>query len=167
MTYLIILAALALVPVLLIMLLRVNAAIAFMSLALGSVLVTYTASDVNAVFGGFSANGSLNKYQWVQLGLLVVPFLLTILFTRASVKGSKQLLNLLPALASGMLFALLVTPLLPSDVQHQIHVVSAWRQLSNLQTAVVLGGAVFSLLFVLVTHRKRGGSEDEKKHGKH
>jgi hypothetical protein len=167
MTYLIVLLALALVPVVAILLLRVHGAIAFMSLALGSVLVTYTSSDVNAVFGGFSANGSLSKYQWVQLGLLVVPFLLTILFTRKSVKGSKQALNALPALASGMLLALLVIPLLPADLQHHIHAQPLWRQLSNLQTAVILGGAAFSMLFLLVAHRKKHDGEADKKHGKH
>ncbi|HSX05729.1 MAG TPA: hypothetical protein VLF69_04635 [Candidatus Saccharimonadales bacterium] len=166
MTYLIVLGAIALVPVLAIVLLRVNAAIAFMALALGSVLVTYTSSDVNAVFGGFSANGSLNKYAWIQLGLLVAPLLLTILFTRGSVKGSRQTLNILPALAAGMLCALLVIPLLPADVQRHIHHEAIWKQLDNLQTAVVLGGAAFSLLFVLVTHRKKHDDED-KKHSKH
>jgi choline-glycine betaine transporter len=83
MTDIALVAALALVPVLLVTLLRVNGAIAFMSLCLGSVLVT-------------------------------------------------------------------------------------WHQLDNLQTAVILGGAFFSLIFLLFTHR--GHHEDghkKKKHGKH
>jgi hypothetical protein len=168
MTYLIALIALALLPVLAIMLLRVNAAIAFMSLALGSVLVTYTSSDMDAIIGSFTAKGSASTHQWVQLGLLVVPFLLTILFTRKNVKGSKQALNALPALASGLLFALLVVPLLPKDVQQQIHAQSVWHQLSNLQTAVLLGGAAFTLLFLLIAHRrKHDAGEEAKKHGKH
>lgn len=163
MTYLIVLIALALVPVLAIMLLRVNAAIAFMSLALGSVLVTYTGSDVTAISGSMSAkNPSMS--QWVQLGLLVLPFVLTILFTRGSVKrGAKLALNVLPALSSGLLFALLVIPLLPKDLQGQIHAEGAWRQLSNLQTGIILGGSVFALLFLLVTHRKKKHDEEEKK----
>jgi hypothetical protein len=167
MTYLVVLAAIALVPLLIILLLRVNAAIALMSLALGSVLVTYTSSDVKAVFGGFSSGSSFNKYNWIQLTLLVLPFILTILFTRGSVKGSKQLFNALPALASGLLLAIMVIPLLPKDVQQQIHHLAAWRQLDNLQTAVVLGGAAFSLLFLLVSHRKKHDEDGGKKHGKH
>jgi len=166
MTYLIMLAALALVPILAILSLRVNGAIAFMSLALGSLLVAYAASDVNTIFGGFSANGSLSKYSWVQLGLLVAPFLLTVVFTRGSVKGSKQALNVLPTLACGLLCALLVTPLLPADMQHHLQHQTLWRQLDNIQTAVVLGGAAFSLLFLLVTHRKKH-DEEGKKHSKH
>jgi len=171
MTYLIILAALALVPLLAIVLLRVNGAVAFMSLCLGSVLVTYTSSDVDGVLTSFTASkNALTTNQWSQLGLLVVPFLLTVLFTRGSVKGAKRYSNLLPALASGLLCALLVVPLLAADVQRHIHNQSAWTQLSNLQTAVILGGAAFSLLFLLLTHRTRSGGGDEdgkKKHTKH
>lgn len=164
MTYLIVLAALAAVPLLVIAFLRVNGAIAFMSLCVGSVLDTYTSTDVNTIVSSTSANHSLQNYQWVQIGLLIVPYVLTILFTKGSVHGGKRLTNLLPALSSGLLFALLLTPLLPADLQRNIHAVSLWRQLDNLQTAVVLGGAAFSLLFILVTHRTK---HEEGKHGKH
>lgn len=165
MTYLIVLAALVLVPLLVITLLKVNGAVAFMSLCVGSVLISYTSSDVNAVVGSLSAHSTLTTYQWVQIGLLVVPFLLTILFTRGSVHGSKRFTNVLPALASGLLFTLLITPLFPADIQRQIHAQHAWHQLSSAQTAVVLGGAAFSLLFLLLTHRTR--PHEDKKHGKH
>ncbi len=165
MIYLIILAALALVPLVVITVLKVNGAIAFMSLCLGSVLVSYTSPDVTSLIAAFNPKHTLNTNQWVQLGLLVVPFLLTILFTRGSVNGSKRFTNVLPALASGLLFALLITPLLSSGLQHHIQSQSIWKQLSNGQTAVVLGGAAFSLLFLLFTHRTRG--HDDKKHSKH
>ncbi len=167
MTYLIVLGALALVPVLLITLLRVNGAIAFMSLCLGSVLVTYTSADVDTVFTSFANKNALVTNQWVQLALLVIPFLLTVLFTRGSVKGAKKVTNVLPALATGLLFALLTVPLLPADVQKQIHHLHAWTQLSNAQTAVILGGAFFSLVFLLFTHRTKKEDEHKKKHGKH
>lgn len=166
MTYLIILAALALVPALAVIALSVNGAIAFMSLCLGSVLVSYTSSDVTSVVTSFAAKQhTLSTNQWVQLGLLVVPFVLAILFTRGSVHGAKRYTNVLPGLASGLLFALLVIPLLSSGLQHHIQTQSAWKDLSNAQTAVVLGGAAFSLLFILVTHRTK--KDDHKKHGKH
>lgn len=164
MTYLLVLAALALLPVLAIVALGVNGAIAFMSLCLGSVLVAYVSGDVNDIIGSFTAKGSLNVHQWVQLGLLVAPFLLAILFTRGSVSGAKKFTNVLPALASGLLFALLAVPLLPANIQRQIQHVSVWHQLDSLQTSVILGGAVFSLVFLLFTHRKHHDEEGKKKH---
>lgn len=165
MTYLIVLAILALLPVIAIVALRVNGAIAFMSLCVGSVLIAYTSPDVTAVVSSFNPRHTLEANQWVRLGLLIAPFLLTILFTRGSVHGGKRYTNVLPALASGLLFALLIIPLLSSGLQHHIESQHAWQQLSNAQTAVVLGGAAFSLVFLLFTHRTRGG--EDKKHGKH
>jgi len=165
MTYLIALAALAVVPVLVILLLKVNGAIAFMSLCLGSVLVRYTSDDVTSIASGLSSRPSHGLTQWVSLALLVVPFVLTILFTRKSVSGSKRFINIFPALATGLLVALLVTPLLSSGLQHHLESLQAWKLLSNLQTAVILGGAFFSLAFLLLSHRSHHG--DEKKHGKH
>lgn len=168
MTNLAILAALALVPALAVVFLSVNGAIAFMSLCLGNVLVTYTSSDVDTVFTSFTNKDALATNQWAQLALLVVPFLLTILFTRGHVKGVKRLANMLPALATGLLFALLVVPLLPSGLQDSVHAASEWNQLSNAQTAVILAGAIFSLVFLLATHGKRRSEDGEsKKHGKH
>jgi len=166
MTHLVILALLAAVPLLAILLLRVNGAIAFMSLCLGSVLVTYTSSDVTSVIGGFSASKNFVGNQWAQIALLVVPFFLTVLFTRGSVKGAKSVTNVLPALATGLLCVLLVVPLLPADLQQQIYSQPAWHQLSNAQTAVILGGALFSLMFLLFTHRRKHEEEGKKKHHK-
>jgi hypothetical protein len=162
-TYLLILGALAFVPLLAVVLLRVNGAIAFMSLCLGSVLVTYTSSDVDTVFTNFAKKNALITNQWIQIALLAIPFVLTILFTRGSVKGAKKVINLLPAAATGLLCALLVVPLLPMKLQRQIHQQQVWHQLSNAQTAVILGGALFSLMFLLFTHRRRKGEEEGKK----
>ncbi len=163
MTYLVVLAALALLPVLAILLLRVNGAVAFMSLCLGSVLVAYTSNDVTDLITSFSAHGTLDVRQWVQLALLVAPFVVAILFARGSVSGHKSLTNLLPALAAGLLFALLTVPLLPLGTGREIQQVEVWRQLSDLQTMIVLSGAVFSLIFLLFTHRAHG--DESGKHG--
>jgi energy-coupling factor transporter transmembrane protein EcfT len=167
-TYLVILGALAAVPILAITAMRVNGAIAFMSLCLGSVLVTYTSDDVDTVLSSMINKDALSIDQWVQLGLLIVPFILALLFTRGSVKGGKSLTNILPAVASGLLCALLVVPLLGANIQRQIHDLSVWHQLSSAQTAVILGGALFSLMFLLFTHRgKKGDEEGKKKKSKH
>lgn len=160
---LVVLAAIALVPVLAIILLRVNGAIAFMSLCLGSVLVTYTASDVDSVASSLLDKGALSINQWTQLTLLIMPLLLSILFTRGSVKGVKSIINILPAAATGLLCAILVVPLLSANLQRGVQSLSFWRQLSNAQTAVILGGALFSLMFLLFTHRKRKGGDEEGK----
>lgn len=166
MTSLIVLAALAAVPVILIVFLRVNAAIAFMSLCLGSVLVTYTTSDAASIASGLASHPSSSVVRWISIALLLVPFILATLFTRKNVKGkAKHVLNFIPALATGVLLALLVTPLLGGSLQNQVQDQELWHTLDNLQTAILLGGAFFSLLFLLITHRHH--HEAEGKHAKH
>lgn len=164
---LVILLSLVVVPILAILLLRVNGAIAFMSLCLGSALVQYTSGDMVDLITSFSAKGKLDLSQWVDLVLLVAPLLLVILFTHGNVRGGKRFTNILPAVATGMFTALLVIPLLPVKLQHGIEQLGAWTQLDNLQTSVVIAGAVFSLLFLLITHRNKNVDESKKAHGKH
>ncbi len=157
-----ILCALIAAPLLLMLVLRSHGAIAFLSLCLGSVLGTYVASDVTDFLTQFAGASPLVTEQWVKLGLLVTPLLLALLFTRKTVSGSKQMVNFLPALATGILLALLVIPLLPSNIQTQITDQDVWHTLTNLRTAVILAGAFFSLLFVLITNRP----SSEEKHKK-
>lgn len=105
MAYLAVVIALTLVPILAILLLRVNGAVAFMSLCLGSVLVTYVSSDVNSILTSLSASkNTLTTNQWTELCLLVTPFLLTLLFAKGGVRGNKRFINFLPAVATGLLF---------------------------------------------------------------
>lgn len=163
MNYLLLLAALAILPALAVIVLKVNGAIAFMSLCLGSVLVTYTSSDVTSLLADAAPKHALATTQWSQVGLLVVPLILAIVFTRKSVTGSKQVTNVLPAVATGLLFVLLVIPLLAKSLQHHLTSQSLWHQLSALQTAIVLGGAAFSLLFLLISHRHHRSNDKHAK----
>lgn len=156
-------AGLILLPLVLVLVLRAHGAIAFMSLCLGSVLATYAAPDMTDFLTQFAGSSQLLTEQWVQIGLLMLPLVLVLLFTRKAVSGSKQMLNFLPALATGLLLALLVIPLLPSDLQHGIEQYDAWQTLTNLRTAVLLGGAFFSLMSLLMTGRP---SKSEEKHKK-
>lgn len=156
-----ILSGLILLPLVLVLVLRAHGAIVFMSLCLGSVLMAYASPDVTDFLTEFFSVSLLETEQWVKLGLLTLPVLLTLLFTRKTITGGKQLFNFLPALTTGMLLALLAMPLFPSGVQQTIEGNDAWNTLSNLQTAVLLGGSFFSLVFILVTNRSP--SEEKSK----
>lgn len=158
-----IISGLVLLPLVLMLVLRSHGAIAFMSLCLGSVLVTYAAPDITDFLTEFMNFGVLVTEQWVKIGLLVVPLLFALIFTRKSVTGGKQLFNFLPALATGLLLALLVIPLLPSDLQESVEANDVWGTLTNLRTAVLLGGAFFSLTFLLMTSRPAKHEDKHKK----
>lgn len=164
MVYLILLSCLVLIPLLLIVLLKSHGAIAFMSLCLGSVLMTYVASDMTDVATSMQSGQSPAVVsQIVKIVLLVTPFVLAVLFTAGSVRGGRQLLNVLLAASSGILLLLLLVPLLSATVQQGIHAQAAWHQLSSLQTMVIILGASVSLLFLLSNKPER---KESKKRGK-
>lgn len=161
--YLIALAGLVLLPFLFVLVLRANSSIAFLSLCLGSVLALHVAPDIADVITAASRGDILATTQWAQVVLVITPFVLATLFTRATVWGGKQLLNGVNAFAAGALFALLLTPYLPLAWQNGIHSLVLWQQLDNLQTALLIVGSVISLFFLLMT---RPHHRADKKHGK-
>ena len=159
------LAAIVLVPVLVMMLLRINAALVFLSLCLGDVLVQFVAPDANdfmSLFGGKAAHADANTIKLLLLGL---PVVLTAVFMIRTVSGSMRLLlNALPAIGAGLLAALLVVPLLSAGLRHNVVDSSLWQQVQRAQDLIV-GTSALLCLFVLWLQRPKAGGEG--KHGKH
>lgn len=168
MTPVIVLASIVLVPVILLMVLRINATLVFLSLCLGNVLVQFAAKDLTSLISLFAARvpkGIDAGNKNVALVLLLLPTLLTALFMIRTVRGRGKLaLNLLPAAGVGILAALLVIPLLPGGINHDVTSSSIWSQLQSADGTVV-GAAATICLLVLWMQRPHGGHED--KHSKH
>lgn len=164
MGYQIALACLLILPFLAIVVLRANGAVAFLSVCLGSMLASLVAPDAADVITALTRGSELTTLQWVQVGLLLVPLVFAVLVTRGSVRGgSKQVLNILNALAASCLFAVLMVHYLPAGVQSGLQHGMAWRQLNNLETAVLITGTITSLLFFWLS---RPHGKSDKKHGK-
>lgn len=168
MTPVITLGAIVLVPIVLLMVFRINATLVFLSLCLGSVLVLFAANDVAGLLALFSARvpeGVDTSDSNISLVLLLLPTLLTALFMIRTVRGNgKLLLNLLPAAGVGLLGALLVVPLLPAGLSHNIMAATVWTQIQTAQGTVVGATATICLL---VLWMQRPSHSHEGKHGKH
>jgi hypothetical protein len=164
----IILGALVLVPVLLLMVLRINATLVFLSLCLGAVLVQFVAPETNTFINLFSSHTGkpINaNHTTIELALLLLPVVLTTFFMVRTVKGHGKLaLNTLPAAGVGLLGSLLVVPLLPGGISHEIVHSSLWDQVQKAQTLIV-GISALICLFVLWLQRPKTG--EDGKHGKH
>lgn len=160
---LILLACLALIPAFVTLWWRSHGPLTFMSVCFGYVLVTFAAPDVAAFLTGFMGVNVAVADQWVKLGLLLVPLVLTILFTGRAVGKGKLFLNAVPALSTGLLLALLLAPLLPAAWQHMVTTSSLWTVLQNLQTDVLLAGGAFSLLYLFLASRDHNSDDKDKK----
>lgn len=155
-----VLIALVVLPVVLLMALRINAALVFLSLCLGDVLVQFVSDDAGSILGAIGIHlGS----ETVKLLLLAIPVVLTTIFMVKTVQGSRLLLNILPAAGVGLVGAFLIIPLLPPGTAANIINSSLWQQVKNAQDMIV-GLSALLCLFALWLQRPKAGSHRSKKH---
>jgi hypothetical protein len=166
----IILGAIVVVPIVLLMVLRINAALVFLSLCLGDVLVQFVSGDTNSFAALFSSSHNVQKFansdSGFKLLLLLLPVVLTAIFMIRTIKGGRLALNILPAAGVGLLGGLLVVPLLSAGLAHNIIDSSLWAQAKRAQDLIVGASALVCLLVLWLQRPKTGGGGDEK-HGKH
>ncbi|MDB5170275.1 MAG: hypothetical protein JWN82_671 [Candidatus Saccharibacteria bacterium] len=168
-TALITLVAIVIVPVVALMLLRINAALVFMALCLGSVLTQFVAEDASWFVALAKPNvpqaGSVSE-SMVKLGLLLLPPLLTAVFMIRTVHGGgRLLLNALPAVGTGLLAALLVVPLLTPGTAIPILASPLWQDVVKLQDLIVGSSALLCLLVLWLQRPKTGERKHRKHHG--
>lgn len=157
----IILAIIAITPVIVLTVARANAAIAFLALCLGSVLGTYVAIDTVSLLRGYIAPASEVTESVAALLLLWLPVLFVAIFMARTVSHKQRFLNLIPAIAVGLLGVLLTVPFLTIDAQLAIEENTIYQAASEYQAAIVAAGTVVSLVLL----RMRG--RDDVHHGKH
>ncbi len=138
-------------PVLVVLLLRANAAVVFLSLCAGAVLVQFAGNEAGLV-GSAIGNNSDVVNQYFQFALLVLPAVLSTIFTTKSMSGPKTFVNVLPAIALGIVGVILAVPLLPSGPQDTITSLSGWTLLMNSKEFVVVVGVFVSLASFWMAH---------------
>ncbi len=153
MTPLVFFAIVVLGPAAILTLLRVNAAVVFLSLCLGSVLVQFMGSDGISFVTTFVPHASSFSESSIQIGLLLLPAVLTTIFMFHSVRHVRVLLNIVPALTVGLLALLLIEPLLSSGLQGTITHSSLWQQYTRMQSLIVGASALISLAYLWFDRR--------------
>jgi hypothetical protein len=160
------LALIVLVPVILLMVMRINAALVFLSLCLGDVLVQFVAPDATSFTELFSAHlpaGVDTGNDNIKIALLVLPVVLTAVFMIRTVRGhGRLLLNLLPAAGVGLLGGLLIVPLLPAGLSYNVTDSALWSQVQRAQDLIVGTSALVCLLVLWLQRPKTGGSHGKK-----
>lgn len=154
------------VPILLVFLLRVNAAVLFMSLCVGEVLVLFLSNDTGTLSGVVSPGSASISQSTLKLALLLIPPLLTLIFMFHSIKGTfKTVINIAPAVAVGLVGALMIDPLLSKNYQRTLNHSALWHHLIANQGLIVACGALVSLLiFLLMRHRPTRLNKRSHKH---
>lgn len=152
------------IPIAVLTVLRINAAMVFLSMCLGYVLVQFVANDTDSLVNFIAPeNGSVSATS-LRLGMLLVPVILTGIIMIFSVHGRARVaLNVLPAAGCAVLGVLLAVPLLTPGLRHAIQSQALWQQINKAQALIVGASALVSLLFLWTQRR----SAEKLEHGKH
>ncbi len=155
----IVLAILVFSPVILLTLLRANAATAFLALCLGSVLGSYVAKDLVSALRGYIAPATQVTDTIASLVLLWLPVVLAAIFMMKTIAAKQRLINIVPALAVGLVGALLSVPFLTPELRTAVEASDIWKQLDAYKALIVAGGAIISIALL----RMRKGSKEPVK----
>lgn len=162
MTGIVLLALLVGIPVVLLFWLRSNAAVVFLALCTGSVVAKYVSNSTNGPLNDLMAKLGPSSQNYVQIGIILLPAVITALLLRQHVSGAKMIINIIPAAMCGLAVAVLVVPLLPYGAKSLAESDKSWTMINQYQPLIFAGGALVSFLLLWSDHRKRG-----KHHGKH
>lgn len=149
-------------PVLLLMLLRANATLVFLSMCLGYVVMQFLGDEAQSFANLFMPQASVSA-NLMKLGLLLFPVVFTTLFMVRTLRGSKLVFNVLPSLAVAFLTVLFIVPLLSPGLSHAITSLTLWHKLVLLQALIVGAGALISLFFLWLQRPHKGDDEHRKR----
>lgn len=159
-----ILIAALLAPVVLLVALRINAAMAFLSLCLGYVLVQFVANDANSLISFIAPNADSISASTLKLVMLFMPVVLTAIIMLLSVRGRVRVaLNALPAAGTSVLGLLLAVPLFTPGLQHAIESQQVWQQVHGAQAMIVGASAFVSLVFLWAQRKGFKSPEHHKR----
>lgn len=157
---LILLAVIAVVPILLGLLFRVNAVFLFLSAAAGYILVQYIADDASLALDMIVRTPHNTLYA--QLGVLIAPTLVTLFLLRRTMPKTAGLLHIPLVVASGLALAAMALPLLDSQAQEKIFANQYGAMLRDSQDIVIGAAAGLALIVMWLTSRHK--EEKKKKH---
>ena len=149
-------------PVILLMVLRANATMVFLSLCLGYVVMQFLSADARQFADLFMTHAAIST-NIIKIVLLLFPAVFTTLFMIRTVRGAKLVMNIVPSVAVGCLVALFLVPVLPSGLSNAITGLSLWRQAIRLQDLIIGLGAMISLFFLWMQRPRKDGEERGKR----
>ncbi len=160
----IILAILIGLPVLLLMLLRSNAAVVFLALCAGLVLNDNIGSDARFAASLVLPKNTSLLTQIVSISLILLPAIVAMVELRKKVSGLKLALGAIPAAATGLLVALSVVPYLSPITREAIRRTQIWNEVFGLRGLIIGVGVLFSIVLLRPKHISK---EDKKHHKSH
>ena len=137
------------------LLLRVNAVLMFVAVAAGALLAQYISDETSLVFNSFFSHMNVDNY--VKLGLLLLPVVLTLLFLRKTLNTTQLVFHLIPLIVTSAALATLVISSLPGSVHHEIVSNPIGKIADNSQNVLITASAILTLVLAWLTmgHKRK------------
>lgn len=142
-------------PVLLALVMRVNAVFIFLSVGAGYLLQMSLSDSIDLLVATF-IRGS-NSLVIARVGLFVLPILLTLILLRKTM-GRSFVFQIIPLIFSGMMLAVLLLPLLTpgfSQTVYSSQYGGSIRSSSDLVTAVAVASNMILAYMLFKSHSSR------------
>lgn len=155
---LIIIGSIVALPILLALILRVNALYVYLSICIGYFLQSTLSDDVDLALATI-IRGS-DSMIIARLTLLALPVLITFFILRKT-QGKSFIFQFVPLILSGLFLAVLALPLLPTALEQDIYASQFGEGIRRSQDLIVATASVsnLALAFILFKHKPP--------HGKH
>jgi hypothetical protein len=159
--------AILIIPILAVILLRVNAVFVYFGLCLGYVLSQFDGGNKYVTkLAKTREVVKLGGTNDIRLILLILPAVVILLFMIKTAHGGKFGPNLLPAIATGILAVLLVVPELPIRTAVNVMNSSMWQDITKYQGALIGTTSLIVLVLFLMQRSKFSHSSKGLKHHK-
>jgi len=145
----------------LLLFLRTNAAVCFLALCAGSVLVEYSGTNIALIASSVTSGASYASHT-AKIVLLLVPLVIVAVFLRGQLPKALIPLGFIPALATSLLALVLIVPLLPDHVAESVTSTETWAVVTQYQELTVGLGVVMSVVLLVMMAKRQHG-----KHKKH
>jgi len=152
--------AVILLPFILVLFLRTNAAILFFVLCGASTLQTYFDKDITSFAGSLIPGKNV---QVLTVALFVLPFIVAAIAFRHSVTKGQLPVHLILGLFVGGSLVFIGPQFLSPGIAGTIHASEPYRVLEPFSSLVIASGFLLSTVFLWLSHPK--SSEHHKKHG--
>ncbi len=151
----------------LLLIIRSNAILVFFALCAGNTLVLFASKNIAYVSGHINSQLLPHQYTVTKPSLLVAILLAPPVLVAALAKHNNGLakwpMQIFPALATGVLGILFITPYFNTSIQSDITNNQFWSQLQNYQVPiVVLCVLVSTVLLILSTYSQHSPKKKHK-----
>lgn len=150
------------VPILLGLMLRVNASHIFFSVMAGELLARYFGREAESALHVISNNTTVVSYA--HLVIMTLPIVMTSVVLKNSISRSRAILNFFPLIVAGVVYAAFAVPLLPSFWQQQLQTSAVGEEFVRSTGAIIGFVVLFQLVVLWLMSRGNEGGTKKRKH---